>query len=86
MAYNGRRGPNVSEYIANLNAIPTPQDLHNSNQDTYNVDDELAMFTNTEFYDIDSVLQAPNFDGVGAQSTADSVDLDLKDIDFSLPG
>ncbi|KAB8300827.1 hypothetical protein EYC80_002755 [Monilinia laxa] len=92
MAYNGRRGPNVSEYIANLNAIPTPQDLQNSNQDPFNVDDELAMFTNAQFFDFDlnqntgTDLQAPNFDGVGAQSTADSVDLDLKDMDFGITG
>ncbi|QSZ31925.1 hypothetical protein DSL72_001494 [Monilinia vaccinii-corymbosi] len=86
MAYNGRRGPNVSEYIANLNAIPTPQDLQNSNQDPFNVDDELAMFTNAQFFDFDlhqntgTDLQTPNFDGVGvgAQSAVDSVDVDLK--------
>ncbi|KAJ8062134.1 hypothetical protein OCU04_008694 [Sclerotinia nivalis] len=90
MAYNGRRGPNVSEYIANLNAIPTPQDLQNSNQEPFNVDDDLAMFTNAQFFDFDlnqntsTDLQGPNFDGVGAQSTADSVDMDLKDMDFGI--
>ncbi|KAI9642755.1 hypothetical protein NHQ30_008487 [Ciborinia camelliae] len=92
MAYNGRRGPNVSEYIANLNAIPTPQDLQNSNQDPFNVDDDLAMFTNAQFFDFDlnqntnTDLQAPNFDGIGAQTTADGVDLDLKDMDFGITG
>ena len=54
MSYNERRGPNVSEYVANLNAIPTAQDLQSSSADNFNLDDELAMFTNTQFYDFDS--------------------------------
>ncbi|PQE09615.1 Regulatory cys-3 protein [Rutstroemia sp. NJR-2017a WRK4] len=91
MTYNGRRGPNVSEYIANLNAIPTPQDIQNSSQENFNIDDDLAMFTNTQFFDFDlgqnTDLQAPNFDGVGAQSTAgeSNIDADLKDMNFDIP-
>ena len=79
MAYNGRRGPNVSEYIANLNAIPTAQDLQSSNADNFNLDDDLAMFTNTQFFDFDLGQDAdlqPTFDsrqeGVG----------DIKPLDF----
>jgi hypothetical protein len=92
MTYNGRRGPNVSEYIANLNAIPTPQDIQNSSQENFNIDDDLAMFTNTQFFDFDlgqnTDLQAPNFDGVRAQSTAgeSNIDADLKDMNFDIPG
>jgi len=92
MTYNGRRGPNVSEYVANLNAIPTPQDIQNSSQENFNIDDDLAMFTNTQFFDFDlgqnTDLQAPNFDGVGAQSTAgeSNIDADLKDMNFDIPG
>lgn len=52
MAYNGRRGPNVSEYIANLNSIPTAQDLQAVNSEL-NFEDDLAMFTNTQFFDFD---------------------------------
>jgi hypothetical protein len=52
MAYNGRRGPNVSEYIANLNAIPTAQDIQAANSEL-NFEDDLAMFTNTQFFDFD---------------------------------
>ncbi|KIN04550.1 hypothetical protein OIDMADRAFT_101511 [Oidiodendron maius Zn] len=54
MSYSERRGPNVSEYVANLNAIPSAQDLQSSSADNFNLDDELAMFTNTQFYDFDS--------------------------------
>lgn len=84
MAYNGRRGPNVSQYIANLNAIPTAQELHNSAQDTF-LDDDLAMFTNTTFFDFDSHedLQGDGFDGLGGQIVGEE-GLDLKaDLDFS---
>lgn len=44
-----RNGPNVSQYIANLNAIPSPQDLA-SRQD-YALNEELAIFTDTDFLD-----------------------------------
>jgi hypothetical protein len=49
-AYNAQRGPNVSEFIANLNAIPSAQDIP---QENFNFDDDLAMFTNTQFFDFD---------------------------------
>jgi hypothetical protein len=50
---NGRRGPNVSQYIANLNAIPAPHDVVNQHDGTYNLEDDLAVFTNAEFFDFD---------------------------------
>lgn len=46
--YNGRRGPNVSEYIANLNTIPSPSD---QTLDPQNLDDDFALFTNADFAD-----------------------------------
>jgi len=84
MAYHGRRGPNVSEYIANLNTIPSAQEMNT--QDNFNVEDDLAMFTNTHFFDFDTGnpdLQGDDigFDGLGGQSVA-SENLDLKPIDF----
>ncbi|PSS17041.1 hypothetical protein M430DRAFT_141734 [Amorphotheca resinae ATCC 22711] len=87
MAYNERRGPNVSEYVANLNAIPTPQELQSSNADNFNLDDELAMFTNTQFFDFDAGqdtdLQLGGFgvDGQGRNPVQDN--LDIKPLDFS---
>jgi hypothetical protein len=44
-----RRGPNVSQYIAGLNAIPCESDPRQLPTDDYNVDDDLALFTNVEF-------------------------------------
>ena len=89
MTYNGRRAPNVSEYIANLNAIPSAQDLQSSNQEPFSADDDLAMFTNTQFFDFD-LGHEPDFQntdldgGHGGQSVADSVD--MKSMDFNIPG
>jgi hypothetical protein len=84
MSYNGRRGPNVSEYIANLNAIPTAQDL--SNQDSF-VDDDLALFTNTQFFDFDLGqevdLQAGGFADGQPAPAADNFDVDVKGLDFA---
>jgi hypothetical protein len=89
MAYNGRRGPNVSEYIANLNAIPTAQDLQNS-EDNFNMEDSLAMFTNTQFFDFDLGHNAdlePNFTidkdfGADAGETVAPESTEVKPLDF----
>ncbi len=42
----------MSEYIANLNAIPSAQDLQAADAE-FNLEDDLAMFTNTQFFDFD---------------------------------
>jgi len=81
----------VSEYIANLNAVPSAQDLQNSNADNFNLDEDLAMFTNTQFFDFDlgqdADLQTSNYgvDGREAQSLP-AEEVDLKQLDFSLHG
>lgn len=49
----GRRGPNVSQYLANLNAIPSSHDVVNQHDNTYNLEEDLAVFTNAEFFDFD---------------------------------
>ncbi|OCK81739.1 hypothetical protein K432DRAFT_294820 [Lepidopterella palustris CBS 459.81] len=51
-SYNGRRGPNVSQYIANLNTIPPAQEM--ATDPLLNIEDDLALFTNTEFFDFDA--------------------------------
>ena len=51
MAYNARRTPGVSEYIANLNAIPTAQEIQAQNDFTFN--DDLSLFSNANFFDFD---------------------------------
>jgi len=68
--YNGRRAPNFSQYIDDLNAIPSPYDQalqqQQQQQTSYNLDTELALFTNTEFFDFDKFtdLGLPTFDSV----------------------
>ncbi len=96
MAYHGRRGPNVSEYIANLNAIPTAQDMQNSNSESF-LDDDLAMFTNTQFFDFDlgqdadlgaAALNAElDLEGSGGKSVVDEeMDGALKGMEFPIQG
>jgi len=51
--YNGRRGPNVSQYVANLNTIPSAQDMAARKQDPLEIENDLALFTTTEFFDFD---------------------------------
>ena len=51
--YNLRRSPNVSQYIANLNAIPSAQEIEAQHNENFNLEDDLAMFTNAEFFHFD---------------------------------
>jgi hypothetical protein len=54
--FAGRGGPNVSRYIANLNTIPTAQDL--ASQEQWNIDNEfndLDIFAEGNFFDFDKV-------------------------------
>lgn len=48
----GRRAPNVSQYIANLNTIHSPQDMQ-PDDEAFRLEDDLAVFTNAEFYSFD---------------------------------
>ena len=61
--YKPRKGPNVSHFLANLNALPSAHEVATQQQDDFNLDDELAQFTNTEFLDFDAgELPMPEFD------------------------
>lgn len=51
--FNGRREPNVSQYIANLNTIPPVLDSAAKQEENYNLEDDLSVFTNAEFFDFD---------------------------------
>ncbi|GIJ82425.1 hypothetical protein Asppvi_000933 [Aspergillus pseudoviridinutans] len=71
--YNGRRAPNFSQYLDDLNAIPSPYDQalqQQQRQDTFNLDADLSLFTNTEFFDFDNLgdLNLPTFDAVNEDS------------------
>lgn len=77
-AYHGRPGPNFSEYINNLNNTPQPyaQDFLAPTTDHLNLDHELALFTDTDFTDFDSLGQLPdpvlNFDFGSTNKPADT--------------
>ncbi|KAL4798769.1 hypothetical protein BDV19DRAFT_336864 [Aspergillus venezuelensis] len=63
--YNGRRAPNFSQYLDDLNAIPSPYDIavqQQQQQEGFNFDSDLSLFTNTEFFDFD--LNLPPFDPI----------------------
>ncbi|KAL7912844.1 hypothetical protein GGI35DRAFT_441285 [Trichoderma velutinum] len=51
--YNGRHGPNVSQYLRDLNTI-SPTDTTAVEEPFNNMEEDLALFTNTQFFDFDS--------------------------------
>ncbi|KAJ5150665.1 Basic leucine zipper [Penicillium coprophilum] len=90
--YNGRRMPNFSQYLDDLNAIPSPYDQaqqqQQQQQTTFN-DEDLALFTNTEFFEFDKFTDfgvLPSFpedskthEAISDQSVQND---DLKFLDF----
>lgn len=86
--FAGRRAPNVSEYVANLNMTPSAQDL--ASPDNLNFEEELAMFTNTQFFDFDlgqntdlhPSLDMPQNEASGGNTSTE----DFKPLDFGLQG
>ena len=79
--YGGRRGPNVSQYVAQLNAIPSAHDV--AGQDEMpNIEDDLAQFTNAEFLDFDAQDFFPAQEKQGKQGSAQENNVDVKGLDF----
>ncbi|KAL4755176.1 hypothetical protein BDW72DRAFT_164274 [Aspergillus terricola var. indicus] len=83
--YNGRRAPNFSQYLDDLNAIPSPYDVamqqqQQQQQDGFNIDNDLSLFTNTEFFDFD--LNLPPFEPVeeNKHNVNQHSDMDFLDI------
>ena len=56
--FGGRRAPNVSQYVANLNTIPSEIDIAAQQEENFSLTDDLAIFTNAEFYDFDLGVRA----------------------------
>jgi len=52
-AYRGRAGPNFSEFLNNLNTISPSYDQDQFTGDDINLEEDLAMFTNTDFTHFD---------------------------------
>lgn len=50
-SYNGRRGPNVSQYLRDLNAINRQE---TGQEEPFNMEEDLALFTNTQFFDFET--------------------------------
>ncbi|KAF2013807.1 bZIP transcription factor-like protein [Aaosphaeria arxii CBS 175.79] len=50
-AYNGRRGPNVSRYVADLNNNSALTSTFDPLEAPANLDDDLAVFANSDFID-----------------------------------
>jgi hypothetical protein len=50
-AYKGHRGPNVSQYIANLNQLSPPQESLNTLPPA---EEDFSAFLNTDFFDINN--------------------------------
>ena len=59
-AYNGRKGPNVSQYLSNLNAIPSDHEIPTQQPEGFDFTNDLAAFTNAEFFDFDQSENAFN--------------------------
>ncbi|KAK2748744.1 hypothetical protein FQN57_000325 [Myotisia sp. PD_48] len=52
--FNGRRAPNFTQYLNDLNTIQPAYDQGlRQEQELFDVDAELALFTNAEFLDFD---------------------------------
>ena len=87
---NGRKVPNVSQYLANLNAIPSAHDV-STQEENFDIDEQLAQFTNVEFLDFDTGGEflehpIPDFNSDhGARSrrpSAENTTVDSKGMDF----
>ncbi|KAF2086108.1 hypothetical protein K490DRAFT_8787, partial [Saccharata proteae CBS 121410] len=51
--YSGRRAPNVSQYLQGLNTVPTAQEMAQTQEGFDFNENDLSLFTNTEFFDFD---------------------------------
>lgn len=71
--YHGRTGPNFSQYINNLNTIPQPYNPDFLATDDLSLDQELSLFTNTDFTDFTDFEALPNHGldfGLGANKSS----------------
>jgi len=73
--FNGRRQSNMFSSIANLNALPSEYELAMQQQaDNFDLEADLAMFTNTQFFDFD-VGEIPDpTQGFAQQGNGQSMD------------
>ncbi|KAI0205607.1 hypothetical protein F4808DRAFT_409669 [Astrocystis sublimbata] len=93
--YSGRRGHpvNVSQLLQDLNRVPEPAPQPEDN--LANLDDELAMFTNTNFIDWDAATPHGSAHETPSSTTSPTTERvpsdgavagDMSNFDFDLPG
>lgn len=77
--FNGRKVPNVSQYVANLNTLPSAHDVASQQQDeNFDIDNDLAQFTNAEFLDFDTGnFYDPQEMGKSAEQTGEGKGMDF---------
>ena len=76
--FNARRAPNVSQYLANLNTIPSAHEL-SAAADFSLGDDGLDFLTNTEFFDFDTFNgDVAGLQGMGPQAQSSPHDVSQK--------
>src|SRR3954454_16849310 len=88
MAYSGRRAPNISQFIAALNSVDDSE--MPIDQEPFNFEDDLALFTNAEFFDFDlgqnvdaqSIEYDPVSEERARRENASLHKQNLKDMDF----
>ncbi|KAH7412622.1 hypothetical protein BKA64DRAFT_702743 [Cadophora sp. MPI-SDFR-AT-0126] len=83
MAYNGPSRVNMVEYISTLNHVPE-QDVQPNSEF---LEDDLAMFTNANFFDFDlgqdADLQPTDYNGEGRRDQVVAPDVvDMKSLEF----
>jgi hypothetical protein len=83
--YQARRGPNVSTYLQNLNALsPIEEPI-----DQYNPAEDLSLWTDTTFFDFDMGAQITNDPGSEvkhskpAMVVPESVEQNNQDVGFN---
>ena len=62
-SYRGRTGPNFSEYLNNLNSLSSPYEQDQFGPDDLDLNQDLSMFTNTDFthFDIPPLSEDASF-------------------------
>jgi hypothetical protein len=94
--YTGRRAPNVSHLLQDLNTIAS----HDApTEENFNMEEDLELFTNTQFYDFDSGQQTDfqarpvKAAAAAANATAENITTappsaigDMPNLDFSMTG
>lgn len=75
-AYRGRTGPNFSEYLNNLNTLASPPYEEDQLNEGLNLNQDLAMFTNTDFthFDIPNLPEDSNFNfDIGDRNKSENI-------------